>query len=336
MTWRWNDPERRLALTPWAVALTVALAYAPFVPGEFVWDDRILVEGNAALRDVGGLRAVFTRDLFGGAGASAGQVYRPLAVLTIWAQAQVHGVAVAPLRAGNLAMLAGAAAALWWWLRRRDVSAGVSALAALAWALHPLGVAPTLWISGRHDLLASLWVFVALGVWPRADERAAPRAVAAALCAFAGMLSKETAVVIPALLALDALRRALTRERDPHRAWLPVPLAGVFAALALRAALGISSSADMLRAGPWALARAFGGVLVAYAPRMALGRSGPTIECWRSAPAAACVAALAAWSLSALATAYLARRRADASLAWTSLGLAFAGVALAPAALAIP
>lgn len=329
--------------------VAVGLIYAPFLQGEWVWDDRPLVAANASLRSLGGLSTVLTRDLFGGAGATPGQVYRPVAVLSIWVQAQVHGVALVPLRLGNLALLVASALALGAWLRRQRVSASVARSAELVWALHPLGVEPTLWISARPDLLASLGVFAALALWPRSHEKAPARVAGASVACLAAFLSKEPGVVAPALLVLDALRRWLSGERPATRgAWYLVPSAAVALGFLLRRALGISSTSGALQDGPLVWARTLGELLRVYVPRIVTGRSGPTIQCWNDGSVASCALWVTAWVLLTLGLAWAARRRAadapggDSALsagrafAWASLGVAWVGVTLLPSVFALP
>lgn len=335
------------APTPWwtrrpgaaslAVLLACAAVYLPFLRGEWVWDDRVYIFGNRAYASGDGLRTLLTHDLASGAGQPPGDVYRPFAFLTIWLQAQAHGLSLVPLRLGNIAILLAGAWALGRWLVRQGLGRGVATVVAALWMLHPLGVEPTLWISGRHDLLAAACTFGALAMWPLPEERAWTRVLGAtALCAL-GVASKESAVVVPVLLAFDGLRRRSAGHALATRGWVwLVPWAGVLAVLGLRKALGIGTASASMFSAPLSVLQSAGALLLTYVPRMLSLRAGPTVLAWSPAPLWAALMALAAAAGLSLGLWATSGRRRDATLAWAAYGVTFTGVALAPLVLAVP
>ncbi len=139
---------------------------------------------------------------------------------------------------------------LLWWLTAG--SGFATGLATLFFAIHPVQTAAVAYISGRKDLLAALFMMLALLCYRSYREHAGKAylpAVAAAGCFFLALFSKEVAIVFPVLLLLvDALREGdrevrESRERVPLwraaiRAVKSAPI--LYAVFALLAAVGLA------------------------------------------------------------------------------------------------
>ena len=120
-----------------------------------------------------------------------------------------------------------------------------AAFAALFFALHPLRVEPVAWLSGQHDLQASVFYLLAILCYLRAcsDETRRRRWLLGCAALFvAAMLSKVNGITLPiALLVLDLypLRRLPTDPRQwlqpqYRRVWLEkLPLLSVAVAAGL-------------------------------------------------------------------------------------------------------
>lgn len=137
-----------------------------------------------------------------------------------------------------------------------------AAVAALC-AVHPLRVEPAAWISGRADLLAALFGFLALLAWSRYLRRRSGAWAALAVGAFLlGMLSKAIVMTLPlALLLLDfwPLGRMRppgqtggdpARSPGPGRARASAALLGEKAGLFLVATVLTGVSLFILQRGP--------------------------------------------------------------------------------------
>ena len=90
----------------------------------------------------------------------------------------------------------------------RQLSAMVSALAAVVWAVHPLRVEPVAWIAARKELLWTLFTLAGLICWR--DSRRWP--LAYICCAFA-CLSKPTAMCFPFLAGVIGWQQGWRRFR---------------------------------------------------------------------------------------------------------------------------
>lgn len=271
-----NRPRTMLAL----LLLATALVFLPALGGDFVWDDTKLIHSNPYVRDLSRLGEALTRDfwhtppsLAGGSGLARGD-YRPVVTLAYALQFKAFGEHPAGYHLVNLALHLGCVVLAFGWIRRRLGTRGDEGdhrLAALAWvmgaalfAVHPSRPESVAWISGSTDLWLGLFALLGLRAWdihPRLGG-----AVLAGVCFFFATLSKETAVVLPALLLVDI---ALVR---PPEARLGVALgrwsvaaAGVGFALVARfmvvAQLAPRSDVDTWNQAPQRVLSSFGHYL---------------------------------------------------------------------------
>jgi hypothetical protein len=216
-------PRDRLRLAPVVVVLASLIVFAPSLAGRFVWDDHVLLEFNPSLARAS-LLSVLGRGLWGFASeAELGfkdRYYRPVVSFAYAAQYKLAGPQPIVYHTTNVLLHAACVALAFGWLRRRlggtpSAAAGATLGAAL-FALHPTRVENVAWISGCTDLWMALFLLGALHVWDVVAGRArAPATLALLALAF---LSKEAAVVVPALLALDLWLLGRS-ERAAWRAW---------------------------------------------------------------------------------------------------------------------
>ncbi len=179
------------------VSLAGALLLWLALPGTFVFDDHSLFSDPAV------------------AGADAWRQWlrleqtRPLTYLTFWLDYQIWGKAAAGFRLTNLLIHAAGSGMLYLAVRRL-FDAPLALMAALVFAVHPLGHEPLLYVFARSSSLAALFCLVSLWLWLREKPLAATGAFAAAL------LAKEEWVAFPlALLLLE-----FARERRPRWGYL--------------------------------------------------------------------------------------------------------------------
>jgi len=238
-------PRPAAALCATAVVLAV-VAYAGAVHGPFVYDDRLTVTGNPSIRDLGAPVAIVLHDVF-----------RPVVNLSYAVDHALWGldplgyhVTNLLLHLLNVVLLFTVARRLLLDLGRRrgDGSDGPAALvdlggfgAAALLAVHPLMTEAVAYVSGRSELLATLFVLASLLLLRRALDGRRPWALAGGLVAFAlGVLSKETAAMLP-LLAVSADLLVVGGSREARRRRLlrfHVPLTAlVVAAGAVRLAV---------------------------------------------------------------------------------------------------
>lgn len=161
--------------------------------------------------------------------------YRPLLIWTFYLDKQLWGLDASFMHLGNM-LLHGANALLVFLIARRACAALLDAVgflpltAALVFALHPINTESVNWVSGRTDVLATLFVLLTTLLLIRAMESRRPAwALLAALVFIAGIMSKEVVVFF-----LPAGCYLLWR-------WPLSPRAGLFRSLRIRSILCFAS-----------------------------------------------------------------------------------------------
>jgi len=254
---RGRGPPRLAA----AVALVALLTFIVHLPaiynGWTNWDDSELLLKDARWHGVSWRNLVWmwTTTRLGH--------YQPLTWISYALDYTLWGVNAAGLHLTNIVLhsIAAAllAALLIRWLQRTgrlDVhgatpaEAGIIAISAMAWSLHPLRVEAVAWITARRDLLSALLSAWSLWLWLGPPAEGAPsrgRRIAATVVGVAAMLAKAQAMVLPALIALAFAAELVGRvpmERARREWWRrtkatgPLWLAAMFiATISARAAV---------------------------------------------------------------------------------------------------
>ncbi len=196
---------------PWwsfiGLVCLVAAAYGQTFFFGFVWDDHVLFEDSRVFRGRVGWRQILTSpsSAFLGEMPGAERMYRPLLAFSVAMDRAIWGLRPAGLHLSNVLAHLAVVLVLWritWWLTGSRMAAFV---AGALLAVHPSAVEPVAFIAGRADLLVALGMGVVLllmrgcprpgGVW---------RLLGALLCFALALGSKETALVIPAIVTWAA------------------------------------------------------------------------------------------------------------------------------------
>jgi Flp pilus assembly protein TadD len=314
-----------------ALVVTAVLAvYANALPNAFLWDDRVLVVGNPAIKRWDAIPGLFVSDLFPGGVASG--YYRPLQALTYALDYRLWGLVPAGFRLTNVLLHAATAAALYVVAVRVLAVPTAALVAALLFAVHPLHVEAVTYVAGRSDPLAAVFFLLAVLGFLRGDGRGRMFALAAF---FLALLAREASLVLPlVLLVLDRVPPG--RARRPWRDFAPYAVP-IVVYCALRALSVTASPAPAATASvPFGLRMlTMAEVVVRYlglviAPHgLHMERAVTPVASPHDATALAAVAALG------LAAAGAWRLRATA--AWpVALGAAWFGAALVPVANVVP
>lgn len=206
------------------VLAIIALVYSPVWHAEFVWDDKSTFLDTASLRS-----SDWWRFLLAGV-ENWVNYFRPLVLALYSVEIRLFDAAPMPLHLVSLALhLANTLLVGMLGLRlQRDTTTlrpYLAALSMLVYGLHPALVEPVVWVSCQYDLVATLFVLLAL--WLNLTVvRTIPRTLAVASCFFLAACAKESAACLPLLLALfdtvaltgvrpvrDAMQRLWRRQR---------------------------------------------------------------------------------------------------------------------------
>ena len=212
----------RRSLPLGVVLLLAALLWAPSLLGDFVYDDHYLIVDNPVVRSSDQVAAAFTRDYYGQRDPQRGLgYYRPITLLSHWLDWSIWGANPFGHHLTSLLLHLLATALLYLFVVETFGRPPLALLTATIFALHPTKAASVAFVSARVDLLAAVFVLAALLCATR--NRWGPPAFYAL-----GLLSKEMAVTLPALL--------FWRLRDQaRRKWLAslVSMGVVLVAIAL-------------------------------------------------------------------------------------------------------
>jgi len=199
------------------------LAYLPALSGGLLWDDAGHVTAPN-LQSWGGLFRIWFE-------LGATQQYYPLLHSAFWAEHCLWGDATVGYHLVNVLWHATSACLLVAILRRLAIRGAV--LAALIFALHPVGVESVAWIAEQKNTLSTVFYLAAALAWLRFEGDRRPARYAAALLWFvAAVLTKSVTATLPAaLLVIAWWRRGRLSWRGEVLPLLPWLLLGVGAGL---------------------------------------------------------------------------------------------------------
>jgi tetratricopeptide (TPR) repeat protein len=295
------------------VALAV-LVYARTLHDGPIVDDRPMALDNPYVESWAGLPALFSHDLWTTSGQhEAGKIYRPFFMVSCVVNRSLGGGSVESYHAGNLFIHIAACLALFQLL--------LVAVGRAHWMLASLAVAwftvggieseAVAWISGRCDSLGAAF---AVGALLAHRSRQRGRAFTTALLAACALLTKESFIVLPALLFADDLlviRRPLRGEWPTYA--LLVGSIGFY--FCVRSFVGLPDASVIAGTSPVALAQSFLYLVFDHGTRFIWPYRFGFMEPYRPLPLWGSLAvtgaiALATWNLVRLAR----RKRPDLEL----------------------
>ncbi len=201
---------RRDGFAALGIAVIVAIIYWPGVHGFWGRDDFGVL---AFVRLLGSPWPLFVHDHF----PAAGWVFRPLGFASMWLCEELFGTDYRANAMFDLALHIGVSLALFCLLRRARIARVVAFAAATLFAIHPAAIGTALWWNGRFDLLASLFILIALyAAVAYRDERRLRMLAVALVAALAAMLCKEIGLV--AVAGMSVLWLLWARSDPGHRA----------------------------------------------------------------------------------------------------------------------
>jgi hypothetical protein len=202
---------RRDWLAPATVALLALAATITSIGHDFTFDDVYVIRNNDRVHALGNLWKLFGETYW--PPQLGGDGYRPLVMTLFTVQWAAGGGAPWVLHLGNI-LLAIATAVAVYWCARAVLPRGGALVAGALFAVHPVHVEVTGNLVGQSELLVALCLALAVGHYIRARRRGllGVRDSAIVLVLFAlGLLSKEHAIVLPALLV--AAEGTVIRDR---------------------------------------------------------------------------------------------------------------------------
>jgi protein O-mannosyl-transferase len=196
-----------------AALIIVGICYANSLPNGFILDDYQIVAVNPAIRTIDPIQLLKTP--YWGAASDSG-IYRPLTIFSFSLEYPLWHHWAGGYRLTNLLLHALSGVLIFLLSRSILGSAAAAGAATAVYLVHPVHTEPVVGLAGRSELLAALFFLIA---WIFFRQR---RTVLCSVAFFLSLLSKENAIVFPAVMVLDtvwterAIRAGALIER-PYR-----------------------------------------------------------------------------------------------------------------------
>lgn len=195
--------ERRLFVISVILIIAAGFAvYAGTLNGGFVWDDNAFVRDNVYIRNWQYLPKLFTENLGTGVGERY-SFYRPIQMLTYAADYSLWRLNVTGYHLTNICLHILVALSLFRLIYLLFGDRVLSFLASLFFVIHPIHTGAVASISGRADPLSAVFILIGLLLYIRNSESwNLFRYFGIVSCFAFGVLSRENALILPALLIL--------------------------------------------------------------------------------------------------------------------------------------
>lgn len=195
----WLIPLLVLTLLIWSVSLD----------NGFVWDDHILVEKNQHNLAAFSLQDIFLSDFWSTeTEEGASHYYRPFITVSYCLDYLVGGLDPKVFHLTNIIVHTVIVVLVWLLLLEMGIPLATATLATAVFAVHPTLAESVAWISGRTDLIATVFMLLSIVscVYGFRSKKPTKKLqwVSVIACA-AALLSKESAVVTPALALIFCL-----------------------------------------------------------------------------------------------------------------------------------
>jgi protein O-mannosyl-transferase len=192
------EPPKPASIS-WKVAIQIAVMiaagfciYWPTLRGDWLWDDDILVTGNASLRSFHGLGQIWF--------SAPATDYWPLTWTLLWIEWQLWGNAPFGYHLCSVALHLGSGFLIWRLFGRLGMRAGW--FGGLLFIIHPLAVESVAWISEIKNTLSLPFFLLACDAWLDTEENKPTGYFRSVLYYLAAMLAKTSTVMLPAVLLL--------------------------------------------------------------------------------------------------------------------------------------
>lgn len=202
---------RTLRFSNLAIALVALLAigaYLNTLSHAFVWDDKFLIAQNTAIQHLRNAPVAFISDFSPPNDPSRKSgYYRPITTLSYMIDVALWGNNPRGFHGTNVLLHALCSVLVYVFAASLRIHPSTALLAALLFALHPVHTESVAWISGRTDLLCTLFLLLSLLTFPKSREdppgkRRVLFQAGSLLTFLLALWAKETAIVLPLLLPL--------------------------------------------------------------------------------------------------------------------------------------
>lgn len=203
--------------------------YGNIINGEFFLDDSVHIVANDYIRDFRHTKEIFSQDSLAGAGFRLGW-YRPLLLLSYTFDYSLWGLDSTGYHLTNIFLHVASALLLFFIVLKIFQKINVAFLSGLIFLIHPIQTEAVSYVSGRADLLLVFFLLISFFFFlSLASEEDAKKRMGLLFLSLAGftlaLLSKETAIVFPVLLALYCVALRGSQHKLYPKLFLIIPFA---------------------------------------------------------------------------------------------------------------
>jgi tetratricopeptide (TPR) repeat protein len=246
-----GESEGRSRLYAFIAFLALSfLLYGNTLFNQFVHDDKPLVAENRLVQDPLDPVHIFTSGYWTTRSQSVPELYRPVTIFSLALNRSITGASPFGYHLVNILLNGWVCWLVLRWACRMGAASAVAWATALLFAVHPVHVEAVAPAVGRSELLAAGFGLCALLLHRRARAGGSTSLslfTLAALSYLAACLSKEGAIVVPALALLsDVMIPSTPTTADRSRQLLPyagyAAVAGIFVAVRVAVLGGVAKS----------------------------------------------------------------------------------------------
>lgn len=213
--------KKRSILT--AFILLCALGFTVYtnsMNGDFVWDDKNLVQNNPLVKSWPDITGIFTQDIAGKQEAVPYGYYRPFTVMTYALNWAVGNFNVEIYHFTNIVLHILTAFSIYFLVLILFHDAALALLTAFLFVVHPVHTEAVTYISGRAGILSALFMILSFIFYIQYQKSGNKRLYAFMLIGYAlALLSKENSFIFPAVLLLY---HYIFKKEFKIKAFLPV------------------------------------------------------------------------------------------------------------------
>ena len=220
-------PWWRHAVLLFLIVTVVFGVYANSLRGNFIWDDIHLIKDNTYVKNWGNLLENLTNDFFL-VSQEEGKIgyYRPVITLSYMLDYSIWRLRPAGYHLTNILFHAANCLVVYLVVFFLSGNLFISFLTALLFAIHPIHTESVAWISGRTDIIASLFFFLSFFLYGYSfrKEKVIPYLLSVFTFCLA-LLSKEMTITLPLTLIIYdyyfVVNEELTQLKKRIRYWIP-------------------------------------------------------------------------------------------------------------------
>jgi len=208
--------NRRYWFAYFIIAFSICVAYWPTFTGEFILDDRPLIELNPYITEFHSLQSYLSQE--DGVSPTGDKkdyhtgYYRPLIYLTYWMDYKIWGMKAPGFRTTNVILHILSCIVLFRFLLMLSNNKSLALWIALAFAVHPVNTESVSWVTSRNNILVTFFSLFTLYLFMKSQEQDKPLLIIPSVVLFgAALFSKEFGVMLLPILFLYS--RLMIHER---------------------------------------------------------------------------------------------------------------------------